>query len=117
MWVLVLQKITLSFFLDLLFFPIWWYSKGAVRALLFCMHLIQTGNRELAPGLWLRNIFVPMFGQRDIQGRLVSIFIRIINVIGRGIGLIFWIVMVFVLFLCWLILPLFVIGMLARSFA
>ena len=115
MWLVVFQRITLEFFLDFLYFPIWWYTAGAKRAVLFCVRLVQDGNNLMAPGLWLRNIFVPMFGQWDWQGRLVSFFMRLANVIGRSLGLLIWLAAVSVLFLGWLAWPIFVIAMLIRS--
>ncbi|MFA4831680.1 MAG: hypothetical protein WC862_03095 [Patescibacteria group bacterium] len=116
MWILVLQRMALDFFLDFLFFPFWWYTKGAKHALLFCFHLLQDGNLRLSPWLWIRNVFVPMFGQRDIGGRLVSIFMRLVNFIGRSAALLFWLFAVIIIFFIWLFLPVFVLFMLVRSF-
>lgn len=115
MWVVILQRITLEFVLDFFYFPVWWYTAGAKRALLFCVSLVQDGNNLLAPGLWLRNIFVPMFGQWDWQGRLVSVFMRLANVIGRSFALLIWLAAVSVLFLVWIAWPVFVVVMLFRS--
>jgi hypothetical protein len=99
------SKLFIQFFLDIFYFPVWWYSTGAKQAFLGCMSFIGEANANLAPGLWLKNIFVPMFGQTDLQGRLTSFFMRLINVIGRGIGLIIWIFVVWILFLFWLAFP------------
>jgi len=108
MWILVFQRILLDFLLDILYFPLWWYTGGAKYALIFCYNLWQDANQYLAPWLWLKNIFVPMFGQRDWQGRLVSIFIRLMNVLARGFMMLIWTVVVLALWLLWLILPIFV---------
>src|SRR3989338_7890262 len=101
MWILVFQRIALEFVFDLVYFPLWWYTGGVKRAGLFAVQLLRDGNSILAPGLWLKNIFVPMFGQSDWQGRLVSFFMRFVNVIGRSIALMFWFVATIVLFLLW----------------
>ncbi|MBI5221917.1 MAG: hypothetical protein HY980_00235 [Candidatus Magasanikbacteria bacterium] len=111
MWVLVFQRMLLEFFLDLIYFPLWWYTGGAKKALIFCYHLIQDANQTLAPGLWLRNIFVPMFGQTDWQGRLLSVFMRIMNVIVRAIAMGVWLAVVAVIFSLWLAFPIFVVYM------
>lgn len=116
MWLIVLQRITLEFIIDLFYFPIWWYTKGARRSLLFCIYLFQDGNVYLAPGLWFKNIFVPMFGQTDWQGRLMSVFMRMVNVISRSIGLFIWFFAMVILFFVWLFLPAIVIYMLITSF-
>jgi hypothetical protein len=117
MWILVFQRIALEFILDLVYFPLWWYTKGAKRAFLYCAHLFQFVNSYLAPGLWLANIFVPMYAQYDIQGRLVSFIVRLGNVIIRAIGLLIWLLIVLVIFLAWLLFPVFVGLMLINSFA
>ena len=111
MFLLVLQRMMLEFFVDLVYFPVWWYTGGAKRAVLFCYRLIQDGNAQFVPFLWLKNIFVPMYGQRDIQGFLMSVFVRFWNVIFRSIFLLLWTVVVCCLFLIYLILPVFVLYM------
>ncbi|MBD3311492.1 MAG: hypothetical protein GF349_03280 [Candidatus Magasanikbacteria bacterium] len=108
MWVLVLQRMVAEILLDLLYFPIWWYSGGLKNAYYFCKNIFQTANSYLAPSLWLKNIAVPMFGQYDWQGRLVSLFMRIINIIGRSIALFFVLIFVLFLFLLWPTMPIIV---------
>ncbi len=105
----VFPKLVIQFFIDIFYFPVWWYSVGAKRAFLACTGLIGEANSNLAPGLWLKNIFVPMFGQTDWQGRITSFFMRLVNVIGRSIGLLIWSTVVWILFFAWLLLPAFVV--------
>ncbi|MBI2436979.1 MAG: hypothetical protein HYV41_04535 [Candidatus Magasanikbacteria bacterium] len=116
MFLLVLQRMLLEFVLDIVYFPIWWYIGGAEHALKFCIGLLRDANGMLAPGLWLKNIFVPMFGQYDWQGRIVSFFMRLANVIFRSIGLVIWFVIVMILFFMWVLFPMFVLYMLLTSF-
>ncbi|MBU2542536.1 hypothetical protein KJ785_03180 [Patescibacteria group bacterium] len=111
MFILVLQRMLLEFILDLLYFPLWWYSGGMKRMGLFCYRLLQDGNAQFVPFLWLKNIFVPMYGQRDIQGFLMSVFIRFWNVIIRSIFLLLWTIFVLIIFLVYLALPIFVLYM------
>lgn len=105
MWLLIVQRLTIEFFLDIFYFPVWWYTAGAKRSLLFSFRVLQSGNQQLAPGLWLKNIFVPMYGQYDWQGRLMSFFMRSVNVVIRGFALLIWIVISFSFFFLWLMLP------------
>ncbi len=98
-------KLVSQFFIDLFYFPIWWYGEGTKRTFLSCLNLIGEANRNLAPGLWFKNLLVPMFGQTDWQGRLMSFFMRLVNGIGRSIGLLIWSLVVWVLFLLWLATP------------
>lgn len=105
MSILALQRLALEAFLDIFYFPLWWYGAGALKALSWCFGLMKSGNNRLAPGLWLANIFVPMFGQYDIQGRLVSFFMRFIQIIVRAFALLVWIVFCLILFFVWLAIP------------
>ncbi|SRR3989339_336832 len=115
MWILVFQRMLLELVLDVVYFPLWWYTAGAKKALISCANLWQDANVQMAPGLWLKNIFVPMFGQHDWQGRLMSFFIRFFNVIFRAIGLLIWTIVVTILFVLWIIFPVFVVYMLSKS--
>ncbi len=108
MFFLVFPRLAAEFFLDLIYFPLWWYTGGILYILKTCGDLIKAGNQMLGPGLWLRNLFVPMFGQRDFQGRAVSVLIRFGNFVFRSIGLIMWLMIVFVLLLLWVMVPLLV---------
>ncbi|HSR88895.1 MAG TPA: hypothetical protein VLK22_00655 [Candidatus Udaeobacter sp.] len=103
--ILVLQRLLIETVLDVIYFPIWWYTKGAAHALRWCFNLLKTGNENLAPGLWLANLFVPMFGQFDIQGRIVSFFMRLVQILARTVALAVWLTLCLVLFLVWLALP------------
>lgn len=102
---IVLQKILLDFLLDMIYFPVWWYTGGVKFIFFKCLDIFLRGNLLLAPSLWLKNIFVPMFGQWDFQGRLISFFMRLFQVFVRFIILLLWLIFVIMLFLFWLILP------------
>ena len=116
MWLLILQRLTLEFFIDFLYAPLWWYTKGLKRAAQFSARLVAAGNAQFAPGIWLLNIFVPMFGQYDWQGRLVSFFVRLVNVIIRSILLIMWVLFSLFVLLLWIFIPIFVVYTLVYSF-
>lgn len=108
---IVLQRLFLQFFLDILLFPLWWYTDGLRRVLVSLWYNFQDVNLMLSPGLWLKNIFKPMYGQTDIQGRLMSFFMRTVNIIGRSIALLFWFFLLFIILLLWLAMPVFLIFM------
>lgn len=105
MFLLVLPRLLTEAFLDLLYFPLWWYTGGAYRAGAWCFDLALSGNDHFAPGLWLKNIFVPMYGQYDFEGRLISFFMRLFQFIIRSLALFIWSIICLCLFLCWLALP------------
>ena len=94
---------------ELFYFPIWWYSQNLKEQTQRAGKAIRLGEEFLGFFLWLKNLFTPMFGQYDLAGRLISFFMRLFQIIFRGIGLILWILIVFLGLLFWLILPPFLI--------
>jgi hypothetical protein len=111
MFLLFFQKLTFDFVLGVAYFPFWWYGVGAKGAFIKCLNIVRDANLILAPGLWVKFIFVPMFGQNDLQGRLMSVFMRGANIVVRGVALLFVFLFAFVLFVLWLALPAFIIYM------
>jgi hypothetical protein len=105
MGILILQKLFLEALLDIFYFPVWWYAGGALHAMRYCAVLLKQGNSRLAPGIWLANLFVPMFGQFDWQGRIVSFFMRLVQIIVRTIALTVWLLCCVLLFVLWLAIP------------
>lgn len=75
---------------EILYAPLWWYTTGAAQAIdRFFTHL-RMGNESLGFSIWLENLFVPMYGQYDLTGRLISFFIRIIQLLFRGVLMLLW---------------------------
>lgn len=110
MWLLVFQRILLDALLDVFYFPLWWYTSGVLHSLKWCFKFFLDGNQMLAPGLWLKNLFVPMFGQYDWQGRIISFIMRFVQFWFRSFGLLIWAMVCLVLFLIWLSLPILVVN-------
>ncbi|NQT49174.1 hypothetical protein HQ571_00615 [Candidatus Kuenenbacteria bacterium] len=95
--------------LDILYWPVWWYTTGLKKALGQMKTTILQGNNELALTLWIKNLFVPMFAQYDWRGRIISFFMRLVNIIIRALIFLFWIIFSLIVFLFWLSLPIFLI--------
>lgn len=67
-------------------FPVWWYTKGLSGVIQKVGAALRYRARAYAFAIWLKNLFVPMYGQRDLAGRAVSVFMRMVVLIGRGIA-------------------------------
>ncbi|OGY46432.1 MAG: hypothetical protein A2744_03190 [Candidatus Buchananbacteria bacterium RIFCSPHIGHO2_01_FULL_44_11] len=93
---------------DVLYWPLWWYSKGLAQAGRFCIQSFQEESERLAIHVWLKNIFTPMFGQYDWEGRIISFFMRLIQLIVRSILLLLWALFLSVLVLTWTLLPVYI---------
>ncbi|MFH1235872.1 MAG: hypothetical protein V1685_02950 [Parcubacteria group bacterium] len=99
---------------DIVYFPIWWYSKGLVGVGRYCLssasfHL----QRRLALGIWLRSMLKPMFGDYTKEGRIISFFMRIIVMVWKLVVAVVWLVILLVLFFAWVCLPLLIIYFIA----
>jgi len=93
----------------LLYFPLWWYSKGFLKAVLGAWEFVKDFEQTLGFSIWLKNLFVPIFGQRDIAGRIISFFLRLIEIILRGFALLIFVLIAIAYIIFWLVLPVFVI--------
>lgn len=105
----VIVQATRIFFVDLvgglLGFPVWWYTKGVVRWSKFMWGWFSGYRASLAVAVWVKNIFVPMYGSYDIVGRLISFFMRVAMIIIRSLLLVFIAVFMLVFYLVYFALP------------
>ena len=94
---------------DLLYWPVWWYTKGFLKVANYFWQSIVSQEKRLGLNIWITNIFKPMFAQYDWQGRIISFFIRLIQIIFRAVAMLVWLGIILVLFLVWLLLPIFLV--------
>lgn len=108
-------KITLRILGEILYFPIWWYGPGLVRTIKKLGHFWLDQERMIGFSVWLKNIFVPMYGQSDFGGRIISFVMRLIQIVVRGLLLLVWLAVVLLVFVFWTVLPLAIIISLAAQ--
>jgi len=94
---------------DFVYFPFWWYSAGLWQTVKGLLAFLKNRQKSLALFVWMRNIFTPMYGQYDWQGRLISVFIRLVQIIFRGLLMILWSLFALAVLFFWLAFPLFVV--------
>lgn len=102
-------RIIIQIFGKIIYFPIWWYSVGLGRLLKGVYGSARDQEKSLGLSVWVKNIFVPMYGQYDIAGRLISFFVRLFQIIFRGLAFLIWLIFLLALIIFWLALPLFII--------
>jgi len=90
---------------DILYFPLWWYSRGLVYLITSLFAFLKNREKALALGVWIKNILKPMYAQTDWQGILISIFMRIVEIIIRSIIMLFWAIVALAGFITWIFLP------------
>jgi len=90
---------------SVLYFPVWWYSVGAFKVLRWCWGRLAGAAAAFGFGIWIRNLFTPMYGQRDIAGRLISFFMRLVTIVFYALILAVLAVLLGVIAMLWLALP------------
>lgn len=94
-------------------FPIWWYTRGVMVAGKGALGAFASADRNLGFSVWLKNLFVPMYGETELSGRIVSFGVRLGVLLFRGIGVLAWgIAGILMLFVHLVALPVAVIGIL-----
>jgi len=109
-------RIFVDIAIDILFFPFWWYSFGSIKVAKRLAIFVAEKEKSLALFVWVKNIFVPMYGQRDWQGATISFFVRLVQIIFRTIFLIFWIAIALAAFWLWVIAPILIVYMIILQF-
>lgn len=90
---------------SVLWFPVWWYTTGIKKMIQFCIDGLRYRIRQYAFAIWIKNFFVPMYGQYDWQGRLISVFMRFVVIVARGFALVFETLAYVFLVFCWALVP------------
>jgi hypothetical protein len=102
-------KILLGFIWDIIYFPFWWYSAGLWAVLKWVGNFLLRRLQSTGLIVWVVNLFTPMYGQRDIAGKLISFFMRLIQIVFRSVVMFFWLVFSVAIIIFWLILPVFIL--------
>ncbi len=93
----------------ILYFPVWWYTLGFFKRIKKSLKNIKNKEKSLGLSVWLKNILVPMYGQTDFSGRIISFFIRLFQIIFRSFILFFWIVVGLITVILWLAIPVMIV--------
>jgi hypothetical protein len=102
---------------NIVYAPVFWYSRGLTDAARYCWNQVVRQWKSLGVGVWIVNIFVPMYGQRDIAGVLISIFMRLIQIIVRAGAFLLYFALMVALFIAYLVGPIFILVELLRQLA
>lgn len=100
-----LKAVLLGTIADFLYTPIWWYTGGLLRQLKGVWQSFVSHQEALAIDVWLKNLFVPMYGQYDVAGRLISFFVRFAQIVGRFIMITIWAIILLMWLSIWILLP------------
>src|SRR3989338_1737861 len=88
----------------IIYFPFWWYTGGLWMMLHWTFHSIRYVDAWLGFSVWLRNIFVPMYGETQLSGRAISFLARLMVIVVRGIAVLVWSIIALAIFSAYLLL-------------
>ncbi len=66
-------------------FPLWWYGTGFFSVVNWIREDLRLEWGRLGVRLWMRSWLRPMYGASDLVGRLISVVMRTVMIIGRSL--------------------------------
>ena len=75
---------------SILLFPVWWYTRGLRHVLTWAKNFMRDANESYALSVWIKNLFVPMYGDSEWSGRVLSFFVRCGLIAVRGGAVLVW---------------------------
>lgn len=115
---LVFRMVAVQSIREILRFPLWWYGEGLGETLGKLWRSIRGSVRYFGVDVWAKNLFVPMYGDTSLIGRLISFGVRLVMLSVRFLGVIVWTIIAFALAMIYLIvLPLAILGLLRQLLA
>lgn len=91
---------------NVLYWPLWWYSRGLGWLVMTLVATLKEESRRLGLGRWWRHVGVPMYGQTDWQGRIISFAVRLVVGAGRTVVWLAWVSLAMMILAVWvLVLP------------
>ena len=100
---------------DVLYWPVWWYSRGLAQTATSLVRSWQRVVDHLSLVILLRTMGKPMYGDYTRSGRVISFFFRIFLVLTRLIFLAVWTVVDMLLLLLWIAGPAVALAMFLRQ--
>lgn len=100
---------------ELLYFPVWWYSRGLVLTSRALTRRWMRLLNQLSIPILLRNMGKPMYGDYTRSGRVISFFFRIFLVVTKCVWLGVWTVIELIALAAWVAGPVVAVAMLAMQ--
>lgn len=96
--------------------PFWWYTRGLAIAADWFRRTVKNASERFSLGVWVKNLFVPMYGETEWSGRVISFGVRFAMIFVRGGAVALWSALAFLgLAVYLLVLPAAMIGILYHS--
>lgn len=86
-------------------FPLWWYTEGVIGLAKWFLQELRFRWKSYSFVIWLKNFFVPMYGQYDLGGRLVSVGMRFVVLCARALSIFLEACFYLLGCIAWVVLP------------
>lgn len=87
------------FFTRILGLPFWWYGRGLRATAQIFLDSVRRMYKSLALDVWIKNLFIPMYGDTSFVGRSISFVIRLVMIVVRTIVLVIFSIAMLVIFI------------------
>jgi hypothetical protein len=112
----VARLVVIDLFGSLIWFPVWWYTVGLQGVVAGSIARLRYRSKSYGLMVWIKNFFVPMYGQYDLVGKLVSVFMRFVVLVGRVLALAVEAVAYAVGIVVWVVAPVAFLALAVSSF-
>lgn len=112
----MLKLIFVDIIWEIIYFPIWWYSKGFCDLIIYFVDKAKRQSYALGISIGFKFLFRPMYAQNDFSGRAISFFMRFFVLIFKMIFFVLFLVLLFFWVFVYLALPIFAIWQIYLNF-
>lgn len=102
---------------DFFYAPVWWYSRGFLKLLVYSKIQIANFEKSIGLKLWIKSLGKPMYGQYDITGKLISFCMRLVVLFARFFAFIGYVFVRLIMILVWLVAPVIVVWQVMSNIA
>lgn len=100
---------------EVLYFPVWWYSRGLVITARALTRRWYTALYQSSLPILFKTMGRPMYGDYTRSGRIISFFFRVILVVWKLFWLALWTVIELIALLAWVAGPILATAMLVMQ--
>lgn len=94
---------------EILYWPVWWYSRGLVAFIKKRLVSVKEFEQDVGLTVWIINWAKPMYGQYDIQGKIISFIMRTVSILYKVIIIMLYFLLQAVMSIIWLGLPIVIV--------
>jgi hypothetical protein len=113
---LVLERWAIETAKSAVLWPVWWYTKGLALVAGGVVAAIRGQAKSISITVWVKNLFVPMYGLHDWQSRLISFVARTATIAGKGFMLGVWSLVMVVALLVYIAFPVALVAAIVMQF-